>query len=461
MDNNYNPQPNNNYQPQHDNSFQPQPYNNYDPQPDNNYQPHPPVNNQAPPLPYYNRFQQQPPTNNSITKPMKVYLIGLGISALLICTNVLTGIAYLAFLTFSVLFTISFTKYVKEKNMRNTGVASGGFLAGCGTAFALFMILSVLSVISYGVSESGKEHSPTVNDPSTSISSEAVSSSTSSISEATDADDTTGSINTSSRTTSSDNSSTEESKSESKADHLSKEEYITLVKDSISGTIGENEKFTDIRLNDTNLHIGVDLSGAKIDPNGSVTEEDIAVNRACSITDKILTLDTSLWDSVTIDFEGIGTITRKKSEIVTSEHGSCFEIDHLDTYEKSSSSSVASESNASKEQVIFNNNGIIITYLGIEKGWLGDCVKLRIENNSGKNYTIQTRDTSVNGYMVDDIFSCDVISGKIANDKIQFLSSDFEENGISEINNIEFSFHVFNSDDWMDDFDTVPIIINP
>ena len=92
--------------------------------------------------------------------------------------------------------------------------------------------------------------------------------------------------------------------------------------------------------------------------------------------------------------------------------------------------------------------------------WAGDCVKLRVENNSGKNYTIQTRNESVNGMMVTAIFSCDVTNGKTANDEIQFLNSDLEENGITSINNIEFTFHVFNSDDWSDSFDTVPIVIN-
>ena len=106
------------------------------------------------------------------------------------------------------------------------------------------------------------------------------------------------------------------------------------------------------------------------------------------------------------------------------------------------------------EKIIFDNNGIKITYKGIESDWIGQVVKLKIENTSEKDYTVQVRDVSVNGYMIDPIFSCDIKSGKTANDKISFLESDFEENNIEKIDNIELYFHVFNYDDWDDDFDS-------
>ena len=53
---------------------------------------------------------------------------------------------------------------------------------------------------------------------------------------------------------------------------------------------------------------------------------------------------------------------------------------------------------------------------------------------------VQSRDTSVNGYMITDIFSCDVAPGKHAIDDITFLSSSLEENGIDKIESVELSF---------------------
>lgn len=113
------------------------------------------------------------------------------------------------------------------------------------------------------------------------------------------------------------------------------------------------------------------------------------------------------------------------------------------------------------EKVILEQNGIKITYKGISTGWIGKEVNLKVENNSDKNYTVQVRNVSVNGYMIDGIFSCQVNSGKAANDEISFLNSDFEDNDIESIEELEFNFHIFNDDDWMDSFDSDTIIINP
>lgn len=114
-----------------------------------------------------------------------------------------------------------------------------------------------------------------------------------------------------------------------------------------------------------------------------------------------------------------------------------------------------------KEQVIFDNNGIKITYTGLASDWLGTKVKLKIENNTETNYCVQVRNTSVNGYMVDPIFSCDVNSGKIANDELTFIDKVLKENNITTIDNLEFNFHIFSQDDWQDSFDTETIVINP
>ena len=113
----------------------------------------------------------------------------------------------------------------------------------------------------------------------------------------------------------------------------------------------------------------------------------------------------------------------------------------------------------SQESVLFEQNGIKIVYKGLGTSWMGQTVELRIENTSNKNYTVQTRDVSVNGFMVNEMFSCDVNSGKTANDEITFLKSDFEKNGIEKIKNIELTFHVFNADDWEDSFNSQPLSI--
>ena len=111
------------------------------------------------------------------------------------------------------------------------------------------------------------------------------------------------------------------------------------------------------------------------------------------------------------------------------------------------------------EKVLFEGNEIKITYKGITSDGFYHNVNVKIENNSDRDYIVQVDDVSVNGYMIDPIFSCDVKSGKKANDKISFFDSDLEENDIKEIKDIELSFHVYNDDEWEDRFDTEMIKI--
>lgn len=82
-----------------------------------------------------------------------------------------------------------------------------------------------------------------------------------------------------------------------------------------------------------------------------------------------------------------------------------------------------------------------------------------IENKSGKNVTIQTRDTSVNGFMMDTIFSSEICDGKYAIDGITFMNSSIEESGIESIEEIECSFHIFGTDDWETIEDTESIVV--
>ncbi len=108
-----------------------------------------------------------------------------------------------------------------------------------------------------------------------------------------------------------------------------------------------------------------------------------------------------------------------------------------------------------EKAVLLDQNGIKITAKEIDtKGWLGPEVKMLFENNSDKAVTIQVRDTSVNGYMIDPMMSVNVAPGKKANDSMTFSNSDFELAGIEIIADIEFRFHVFDSETWNNLFDS-------
>lgn len=116
-----------------------------------------------------------------------------------------------------------------------------------------------------------------------------------------------------------------------------------------------------------------------------------------------------------------------------------------------------------KEQVLINSNGIKITFKGMDysDGIFGPEVKLLIENNTDKNYTVQVRNFSVNGFMIETSMSTDVNAGKKANDTIIIENWSLEDNSISaaDMQTLEFNFSIFNSDDWMDSFDSETVNI--
>lgn len=113
------------------------------------------------------------------------------------------------------------------------------------------------------------------------------------------------------------------------------------------------------------------------------------------------------------------------------------------------------------ETVLVDEAGIKITATGYDpdQGAFGPGISLLIENSSGQNLTVQTRDSSVNGYMVETVMSCDIAAGKKANDGVTFTETDMEQCGITDPKIFEFSFHIFTQDGWDDYLDTEPVTV--
>ena len=113
-----------------------------------------------------------------------------------------------------------------------------------------------------------------------------------------------------------------------------------------------------------------------------------------------------------------------------------------------------------EETVLVDKDGVKITAKSIDtKSLFGPELKLLIENDSGKNLTIQTRDVSINGYMISTLFSASIVSGKKSNDSITFMSSSLEDCGITMIADIELVFHVIESESYDLYFDSDPVVI--
>ena len=64
---------------------------------------------------------------------------------------------------------------------------------------------------------------------------------------------------------------------------------------------------------------------------------------------------------------------------------------------------------------------------------------------------------SINGFMINPLYSTTVNGGKMSLDDITILSSDLESNGIESIEEVELKFHIYDADTYGTIVDTDPI----
>ena len=109
----------------------------------------------------------------------------------------------------------------------------------------------------------------------------------------------------------------------------------------------------------------------------------------------------------------------------------------------------------------YDGNGVKVVIKGLaEDSFYGPSIVVYIENTREDGVTVQVRDVSINGFMVDPMFSCDVSAGKHAIDTITFMDTELEENEIDTIEDVELSFHIFNMEDWETIVDTEVVNIS-
>lgn len=106
---------------------------------------------------------------------------------------------------------------------------------------------------------------------------------------------------------------------------MTEEEYLALLRTELASQVGENDRITDITLQNRVLRVTVAVSAGTTLPVSNV-----ALMRAASVSSRILALDTGLWDTVVMDFGAVGTVTRQKSEAVKGDFGYYFDITGFD-----------------------------------------------------------------------------------------------------------------------------------
>ena len=104
---------------------------------------------------------------------------------------------------------------------------------------------------------------------------------------------------------------------------------------------------------------------------------------------------------------------------------------------------------------------VIVTEYANDPIW-GYCAKVFLVNKTDKELMFTADDVSVNGFMLDPLFADLVEGGKCAYSFLSWLESDFEDNGITDVQSIEFTLRVYDPTDWAaDDVVNMQIELKP
>ncbi len=115
------------------------------------------------------------------------------------------------------------------------------------------------------------------------------------------------------------------------------------------------------------------------------------------------------------------------------------------------------------DNVIVDNEYVTAIVTGYEEdAILGYGVSLFLVNKTDKNLMFTTENTSVNGFMADPFFATSVSAGKCAFNSITWFTSTFEENGITDVETIEFDLRAYDLDDLLaKDIVNEAVTLNP
>lgn len=115
------------------------------------------------------------------------------------------------------------------------------------------------------------------------------------------------------------------------------------------------------------------------------------------------------------------------------------------------------------DQVLVDNDNVtaVVTGYEIDEIW-GYTVQLFLLNKTDHAVMFSVEDASVNGFMADPFYAAQVSAGNCEFGSVSWPDSTLEENGIEEVETIEFQLRAYNAEDWMeDDLANEQVRLNP
>ena len=116
-----------------------------------------------------------------------------------------------------------------------------------------------------------------------------------------------------------------------------------------------------------------------------------------------------------------------------------------------------------KETIHVDNDYVTVIVTGYEDDEIwGYTANLFLLNKTDKTVMFSVDDASVNGFMADPFYATSVSAGKCAFSSMAWSDTTLEENGITEVEEIEVLFRAYDADDFMgEDFANEVITLNP
>nr|WP_051527135.1 hypothetical protein [[Eubacterium] cellulosolvens] len=118
-----------------------------------------------------------------------------------------------------------------------------------------------------------------------------------------------------------------------------------------------------------------------------------------------------------------------------------------DKDEKKDEKKAASGKVTVEEQVLYDKDGVKITATGYETGgYMGDGIKLRIENNTDKSMRLCADALIVNECMIDSMLAVKISAGKNANEVMYLSKTELEAAGIDQVGQVEVYFRAYDDE---------------
>lgn len=184
--------------------------------------------------------------------------------------------------------------------------------------------------------------------------------------------------------------------------------------------------------------------------DGKSQNTDVAENE---MPDK-LNPDNSRWNPNPNTEDNTGEIYQTSTENMAAEES-------LKSEKEIAATPKTEEAKSKTTDVLYQDENIIISYDKISEKSIYDGYNIDfiVENRSSRTLTVQVRETSINGYMVEPVCSIEIAPGKKAVDGMMIWGDDAKRTPVNSINSIETKFHIFDFNDFNYGYDTENIKI--